>query len=800
MSATGNISGIVHRQSATLPLRYGSSTMDVPITERSVRRFRLMQEDFIQLEFSLVTPIHIGIGDYVVDPIFGTFFVTEEQMPKYNVQTGGYDYSLRLDAAYMRWRNMLHCLTVNGKRMETSWHLTDSLNSQAQQIADNVNAAYGYTAGQYNPQSGYADHDGYGIDVTADNASEVKLLSFEGTDIITALNMIAEAWSCEWWVTADRITIGELRYAHTIHFGKCELDNEPIEFALGDNVESMDIARDQQNYANRIYAYGGKQNVPSDYDKRLAFKSSYASRTLQPDPARKLTLDMIEGDGTLNVERFTMNTPTDSATTTAKTWTQTSITKSLSGDQHMDIALSSWLQIACEEDDVIMVELTASLRVGTSTINIPVVINSGAQVVDGLMWSADINMHRTLNIGSTAKDVYLTVAWKVTFGNYNNAGVAVSLMQTTGTMTATVDASAATKPVTVTYNGTDYAGTFHGDDSTITFLLGTAPPVSINGKEYTVAPLNYLNVPASYYTSNYDTGTLRMAGDRRIHLPLADYPNRYIDGANTQGTTPNIPAPGNNAAQIVERMVVWENVYPKLTLRIKAGTIVETQREQEVEFEDGSKRYDKWTQYSFEAEWDNAGTWEEFPFRKEYMLDGTKLQVVFSSGLLNGMTYDVDFLRTSVVRYTIIRNEDYGTQLPNDVLKPAEGDTFILVGWNPRAIGQVGLVTAAEQELATKAQEYLAALQEGQFTITNKMMSDVLFTAEYGGNGNTYGLLVPGARVNVQHDALPNGEKQSRIIGYEYKLDMPFDTPTYIVGETDAYSRLKQIEKQLQNL
>jgi hypothetical protein len=54
--------------------------------------------------------------------------------------------------------------------------------------------------------------------------------------------------------------------------------------------------------------------------------------------------------------------------------------------------------------------------------------------------------------------------------------------------------------------------------------------------------------------------------------------------------------------------------------------------------------------------------------------------------------------------------------------------------------------------------------------------------------------------VVINNDALPNGGKQSRIIGYEYKLDIPYDTPTYTVGDTEAYSRLKQIEKQLQRL
>lgn len=77
-------------------------------------------------------------------------------------------------------------------------------------------------------------------------------------------------------------------------------------------------------------------------------------------------------------------------------------------------------------------------------------------------------------------------------------------------------------------------------------------------------------------------------------------------------------------------------------------------------------------------------------------------------------------------------------------------------------------------------------------------------------NGFTrYRLPNAGDKVRVWHDALKvaevsNGEelryKDSRIIGYELKLDKPYDTPTYIVGETAAYSRLKQLEKQISKL
>jgi hypothetical protein len=172
---------------------------------------------------------------------------------------------------------------------------------------------------------------------------------------------------------------------------------------------------------------------------------------------------------------------------------------------------------------------------------------------------------------------------------------------------------------------------------------------------------------------------------------------------------------------------------------------------------------------------------------------------------LAGMAFEVGFNNYSQV-YTLVRNEDFGASIPNEYLYPSVGDTFFLVGWNPKSISALTIVADAETELLNEATAYLNAIQQGQFTFTCRMMSDIFWRYTYGGrdaDGNspkTYGLLTLGARVTISNDALPGGSKTSRIIGYEYKLDIPYDTPTYVVGETEAFSRIKQIEKQLTKL
>ena len=833
MSATGYIADNRQRTSADITINYYvggiARTISVPITPRSTRRFMLMQDDYIQLEFSLADAVNFGIGSYISDQQ-ATYYITTEQMPRYNQQTGGYDYSLRFDADYYRWRNYLHCLVANNKRMETSWSMTDKLAVHAQQIADNANIIFPPTVTPVtDPDTGttYYRNSGYGISVDAENAADIKYLQYNGMNIIDAMNAIAEAYGCEWWVDNEQTTIGSTIYAHTIHFGKCQLDNTPFVFSIGDNVEGMDIARDQQTLANRIYAYGGTHNIPDNYDRRLIFTADTVTQagtgsnrriTSVKDSTRELTLEMIEGEGTVTPTAFAFGLPVQGGTNSDRTYTQTTATKQLSGNQTFVAQLEGSLTIINDDwagTDIPQVSVVATLHYGLNTKRMNVLLDDRQLITDGKTWSASITMNETINLGASAVNVYADIVWSVVFqsgsahtSDHVDCGVG-------GSLTATADASTATKDVIVTYDGTEYGGTFSGATGIITF--GTnRPPYTFANKQYTVSPLNLLKVPMSFYTFDYSTGTMRMAGEKRLHLPLADYPNRYVDTDNMQDVgeyTPTLHV--GYPSQVIEEAVVFEDVFPKLTLRIKAGSIVETEKKQRIDYSDNSVKWEDWTQYSFMAEYNDNGTWKDFPFKQEYMLDGNKLQTVFSaptsseaSGhLLSGMTFDVGLTQLyNGVQYTIIRNEDYGVLLPNKALKPTEHDEFVLTGWNPVALNQLGIVDAAERELATKAEEYLKAVQEGQYTINVHMMSDVFFTEDYGGggddnNGNKmFGLLALGASVTVNNAALPGGSKTSRIIGYEYKLDIPYDTPTYIVGETEAFSRLRQIEKKLNRL
>lgn len=792
--------------------RIGQANVVVPITARSVRRYRLMQEDYIQLDFSLVYAEHFGIGDYINDPIFGHFVISTEQMPRYNQQNGGYDYSLRFDADYMGWRNWIHCLVSNGERMESRWNLTDRLEVHAQQIADNVNAIIQPTINQQ-VDSVTGDiiyvSSGYGIEVTATNAAEIKHLAYEGVDIITAMTAIADAWQCEWWVTDDAVRIDNWQFAKTIHFGKCENGSRPYVLALNNNVESMDVARDQQDFANRIYAFGGTQNIPDDYDRKLVFTATLQDRTAFNDPQRELTLDMIDAPSSIPSTEFTAGSWADGGTPSHRTYTQT-YSAELYGIQTIDTLLMTQVYIDSVwlGTQLPVVGMTATLHIGDEDFvianaeDIAPMTDQPSATTERKIWNARINFNGTYDVGGTASrktQVTIDIVWTLRFlDDTHTSDLAVKA--TSGTCTATKDAASATKQVQVVINGNTYTGTFSGETGYIT--LSSLPTGFNTGSKYTIDNLNILRVPMSFYTLDYDAGTVAKIGERRLHLPLDQYPNRYVE---TVGLTPT---------QTVEKVYIFDDVFPRLELVIT--DVYGERKQQQVEHSDGSVTYEDWTQYRFKVARLEEGVQVPFVFSTDYLLDGNKLQAVFtapttmqtSGFMLGGMTFDVGFKDIFGAQwYTIIRNEDYGALLPDNRLKPSVGDTLVLVGWNPQAMKSLGMVGSAEEELATKANEALNAINEGQFTVTCKMMSRTMMAYPFctGSGKDSYGrrlfgLLGIGTKVSVTHDALPNGAMTSRIIGCEYKLDMPFDTPSYTIGETDAYSRLKQIEKQLTKL
>lgn len=240
----------------------GAIQLTTLINEGCKRKFTLMKEDYIMLKFSLENPIYFKLGSYV-ECNFGLFEVCNLQKPAFNTNTAGYDYELRLDAYYWKWKNKIFKYTPETAGQEASWNLTAPLDVQAGIVLRNLKAL-GYT---------YKGQDFvFSIDSTVENKSQ--LMSYDNINILDACFEMAKKWDCECWVTEN-----------IIHFGRCE-SGDAVIFEIGKNVQEMSQSESQSTYATRIYAFGSTKNIPSDYrpvDETVVVNGVVQKRLMLPE-------------------------------------------------------------------------------------------------------------------------------------------------------------------------------------------------------------------------------------------------------------------------------------------------------------------------------------------------------------------------------------------------------------------------------------------------------------------------------------------------------------------------------------
>lgn len=220
----------------------GRIKLSVSIGSGSLHRFELMKEDYISIVFSLETPIQLEIGDNV-DYEGSLYYITDKVYPTFNASNGGYDYTLRLESHYYRWKNHILFYDRQGNK-EASWSLTRSPEAHLGIVVSNLRTI-GFT---FNGKEYQAI-----VDSSVDPVA--KLVQYDNTNIIDALTKIAEAWECEWWVDGDKIYLGHLEHG------------EPVNLEIGKEISSMSRSQSQDIFATRLYAFGSTRNIPSDYRK-----------------------------------------------------------------------------------------------------------------------------------------------------------------------------------------------------------------------------------------------------------------------------------------------------------------------------------------------------------------------------------------------------------------------------------------------------------------------------------------------------------------------------------------------------
>lgn len=274
--------------------------------------------------------------------------------------------------------------------------------------------------------------------------------------------------------------------------------------------------------------------------------------------------------------------------------------------------------------------------------------------------------------------------------------------------------------------------------------------------------------------------------------------------------------------EIVEGIVFFDDVFPRTEATITSVTEIEKPVN-----EDDSTTEATTDNVEQNGEQEMATFYRiktsAYVFCKEYILAGQTLQMQFTSGRLNGMIFDVAFNpegesektsahgendeRIEVVNqeaqvFEIVRNDTYGLFLPNETMKPSVGDKFILLGWDVTKVENgMGLVTAAENEVLSRTQDYAARLKKDPLTYPCTMMSDYMYGLNHGRQDPNYskvGTFELGQRIQLISDAyFDGGRRVSRVVGYEYKLDKPYDAPVIYVGESATYSSKKDSEAKL---
>ena len=254
----------------------GEIKLSTEINEGSKYKFLLMKEDYVTLKFSLLDPVFFKLGDGFSN-IYGLFEVVDLYKPDYNKETGGYDYELRLDAWYYKFKNKIFKYTPETGGSEASWSLTASLSTHLGIYLRNL-VALGY------------DYNGTAVTFSIDDtvSTESQLISYDNTNLIDALTQMADTWDCEWWIIDN-----------VIHFGKCEFGETSKEFETGVNVESISRSDSDTDYATRIIAFGSTKNIPTNYrtvDSSVVVSGVVESRLMLPagTPYVDADEDMIE--------------------------------------------------------------------------------------------------------------------------------------------------------------------------------------------------------------------------------------------------------------------------------------------------------------------------------------------------------------------------------------------------------------------------------------------------------------------------------------------------------------------------
>lgn len=777
----------------------GNIRFSTPIKEGAKRRFLLMQEDYITLLFSLSNPVYFKLGDYV-DNELGIFELVDLYKPTYNTTTGEYDYELRLDAYYWKWKNKKFFYTPETTGREAAWNLTATLDTHLKVFLDNLKAlGYKFREEEFT----------YEIDSTVENTS--KLVSYDNVNLIDALTQMAETWECEWWIENHKICFGRSEYSSPVDFKAGDLtDTENV------NVNSMTRSDSQTTYATRIYAFGSTRNIPSSYRKDLIFDVKEVNGRNISDTSRPLKINYFPSRVTYK-EDYTASSNEGSGSFTPS-YTEWTLDKTLassakggsykivSGGISINISTAvpqignraflpagdyilkaSYIyNVSGESKEVIIGNQTVSLAQ-----NQQYEIVSKIQVPDTLVIdknSSDLKVRVYVHVPAPASSELLS-----TFQAYVTYDINVYGGSSATTSVTFLSGANAGQTFAAVYNPDLLTG-----DAANIIQLPEGVTASL-GNRYTINNIISGKVPDNYFSKDDKEMTLNGVVQKRLMLPEGI---SYVDAYKYSPTGERINIGDENyddpdnvempEEEAIEEIVIFEDEYPKYI----GSTTVVPDPTWEDEKVDDKPTGNKYPIYTFK----DTGLKN---FTKDFLLE--ELHLIFQTGKLAGLDFALTLKESdnTGTTFEIVRNEDYGRALPDDVLFPqaahkeedkdVPADTYILYGFDTAYISEQ-MLPDAQQALLEKAKDYVKKSMIDPSTYDCEMDADFIYNK---GNIRTYEV---GAKINLINKAFFPEGRQSRIIGFEWPLDIPYDHPIYTVGETASYSRIGEIESKLDSL
>ena len=221
----------------------GKAIYDAPVTTSAIIKYALMGDYYIELPFSLLTPLDFPLGSYITYK-GRKFEIMSEVYPDFDNKTGGYKYTLQFQAQQNHMKNFI-CFWLGGDNPEAVFHNTTDLASFGALIVANMNKALGGN----NWQMG---------SVNVEHPETNKLVSFNGDTCWDALSSIAETFDVEWWTEENGSIV-------TLHFGKLNFGT-PETFKRGEVVKSIPAKKgDDSEYGTRFYVFGSTRNLTKEY-------------------------------------------------------------------------------------------------------------------------------------------------------------------------------------------------------------------------------------------------------------------------------------------------------------------------------------------------------------------------------------------------------------------------------------------------------------------------------------------------------------------------------------------------------